>query len=52
LGSEGATKQKDPHHQNLMAKCSNRIGNLGKGSEMRKKYPNLFELPGMDYETY
>jgi hypothetical protein len=24
-------KQKDPYHQNLMAKCSNRKGNLGEG---------------------
>jgi len=40
-------EQKDSHHQNLMAKYSNRRGNLGKGVQNKERV----EPPGMDSET-
>jgi len=39
--SERATEQKDPHRQNLMAKCSNRRGNLGEGSRDEENLPQI-----------
>jgi hypothetical protein len=34
-----------------MMELSNRRGDLGDESEIRKKYPKLFEQPGMGCET-